>query len=121
MRERIIAYKNPELKALKRKHEEKVFFFLHRSISIKWFQRLIRLGTCPIRVGLILRFKMILEGKDTIILTTSGLSAFSVSRQQKWKGLNALKEEGLIRIESRRGKNPMVTVIDPPADRTEER
>ena len=26
MRERIIAYKNPELKALKRKHEEKVFF-----------------------------------------------------------------------------------------------
>ena len=121
MRERIIAYKNPELKALKRKHEEKVFFFLHRSISIKWFQRLILLGASPIRVGLVLRLKMILEGTDSITLTTIGLSGFGITRQQKWKGLNALKEEGLVRIESRRGKNPRVTVIDPPAPRKEER
>ena len=121
MRERLIGYQDQDLKNLEKKHRQRIRFFLHRSVSMEWFQRLIRLGTCPIRVGLILRLKMILEGKDTITLTTSGLSAFSVSRQQKWKGLNALKEEGLIRIESRRGKNPMVTVIDPPADRTEER
>ena len=114
MRERIIAYKNPELKALKRKHEEKVFFFLHRSVSIEWFQRLIRLGACPIRVGLILRFKMVLEGKETITLTTSGLSTFGISRQQKWKGLRALEKEGLIKIESRPGKNPMVTLVESP-------
>ena len=114
MRERLIAYKNPKLKILKKKHEEKVFFFLHRSVSIEWFQRLIRMGACPIRVGLILRFKMVLEGKETITLTTSGLSTFGISRQQKWKGLRALEKEGLVKIESRPGKNPMVTLVESP-------
>ena len=119
MRERIIAYKNPELKALKRKHEEKVFFFLHRSISMEWFQRLILLGASPIRVGLVLRLKMILEGKDAITLTTRGLLDFGITRQQKWKGLKALREEGLVGIESRPGKNPKVTLIDPPLEKKE--
>ena len=88
---------------------------------MEWFQRLIHLGASPIRVGLVLRLKMILEGTDSVILTTIGLSEFGISRQQKWKGLKALKDEGLIRIDSRPGKNPGVTIIDPPADRKEAR
>ena len=121
MRERLVNYRDPGLKILKENHEKKKRFFLHRSVSMEWFLRLILLRACPLRVGLVLRLKMILEGSDTITLTTSGLSRFGISRQQKWKGLKALKDEGLIRIDSRPGKNPGVTIIDPPADREEAR
>jgi len=121
MRERLVNYRDPGLKILKESHEKKKRFFLHRSVSMEWFSRLILLGVCPIRVGLILRLKMILEGSDTITLTTSGLSSFGISRQQKWKGLKALKEEGLIKIESRAGRNPRVALIEPPAARKEVR
>ena len=86
---------------------------------MEWFSRLILLRACPLRVGLVLRLKMILEGSDTITLTTSGLSRFGISRQQKWKGLKALKEEGLIKIESRAGKNPRVALVDPPTPKKE--
>ena len=116
MRERLVNYRDPGLKILKENHEKKKRFFLHRSVSMEWFSRLILLRACPLRVGLVLRLKMILEGSDTITLTTSGLSRFGISRQQKWKGLKALKDEPLIRIDSRPGKNPGVTIIHPPAD-----
>ena len=117
MRERLIGYQDQDLKNLEKKHRQRMRFFLHRSVSMEWFQRLILLGASPIRVGLVLRLKMILEGTDSITLTTIGLSGFGITRQQKWKGLNALREEGLIRIESRPGKNPRVTLIEPPAAR----
>ena len=121
MRERLVNYRDPGLKILKENHEKKKWFFLHRSVSMEWFSRLILLGACPIRVGLVLRLKMILEGRDTITLTTSGLSSFGISRQQKWKGLKALREEGLIKIESKAGKNPRVTLVDPPTPKKEVR
>ena len=119
MSERLISYQSPLLKNLEMKRRQKMRFFLHRSISMEWFQRLILLGASPIRVGLVLRFKMILEGKDAITLTTRGLSDFGITRQQKWKGLKALREEGLVGIESRPGKNPKVTLIDPPLPKKE--
>ena len=50
-------------------------------------------------------------------ITTSGLLDFGIPRQQKWKGLKALREEGLVGIESRPGKNPKVTLIDPPLEK----
>ena len=121
MRERLIGYKDQDLKNLEKKHRQRMRFFLHRSVSMEWFQRLILLGASPIRVGLVLRLKMILEGKDIITLTTSGLSDFGITRQQKWKGLKALREEGLVGIESRPGKNPKVTLIDPPLEKKEVR
>ena len=117
MRERLIGYQNQDLKILEKKHRQRMRFFLHRSVSMEWFQRLIHLGASPIRVGLVLRLRMILEGTDSVTLTTIGLAGFGITRQQKWKGLNALREEGLIRIESRPGKNPRVTLIEPPAAR----
>jgi len=119
MRERLVNYRDQGLKNLKEKHQNRMRFFLHRSISMEWFSRLILLGVCPIRVGLVLRLKMILEGRDTITLTTSGLSSFGISRQQKWKGLKALREEGLIKIESEAGRNPRVTLVDPPTPKKE--
>ena len=121
MRERLVNYRDPGLKILKENHEKKKRFFLHRSVSMEWFQRLILVGASPIRVGLVLRLKMILERKDIITLTTSGLSDFGITRQQKWKGLKALREEGLVGIESRPGKNPKVTLIDPPLEKKEVR
>ena len=114
MSERLISFQSPLLKNLEMKRRQRMRFFLHRSISMEWFQRLILLGASPIRVGLVLRLKMILEGKDIITLTTSGLSDFGITRQQKWKGLKALREEGLVGIESRPGKNPMVTLVESP-------
>ena len=119
MRERRVNYRDPGLKILKENHEKKKRFFLHRSVSMEWFSRLIVLGVYSIRVGLVLRLKMILEGRDTITLTTSGLSSFGISRQQKWKGLKALREEGLIKIESEAGRNPRVTLVDPPTPKKE--
>ena len=121
MSERLIGYQSPLLKDLEMKRRQRMRFFLHRSVSMEWFQRLILLGASPIRVGLVLRLKMILEGKDIITLTTRGLSDFGITRQQKWKGLKALREEGLVGIESRSGKNPKVTLIDPPLEKKEVR
>ena len=87
MRERLVNYRDPGLKILKENHEKKKRFFLHRSVSMEWFSRLILLGVCPIRVGLILRLKMILEGSDTITLTTSGLSSFASRGSRSGRGL----------------------------------
>ena len=121
MKERLVSYQSPLLKILEINHRQRMRFFLHRSISMEWFHRLILLGASPIRVGLVLRLKMILEGKDIITLTTRGLSDFGITRQQKWKGLKALREEGLVGIESRPGKNPNVTLTAPPLEKKEVR
>jgi hypothetical protein len=47
-----------------------------------------------------------------VTLTSAILRRFSVNRKAKYRGLEALEEAGLIRVERRPKKNPIVTILD---------
>jgi hypothetical protein len=51
------------------------------------------------------------NGGQPIKLTNVALTNAGVSRRQKWRGLPELKQLGLIKIERRRRKSPLVTLL----------
>ena len=110
--EKKVQFIDPRLQERVRRVSEKRAFWLHREISTGWIKALYPMSRSAILVGITLRFLSILTRKNPIKLTTIELSGWGLSRQMKWKGLRELEEGGLIKVQSQRGKNPVVLIID---------
>jgi len=68
---------------------------------------------CAARVGLALWMWMYIRKTDTINFTTKMCKSLGISRKQKYAGLTALEEAGLVRVKRQTGKNPLVTLLPP--------
>ena len=76
------------------------------------FSQLIRLrGTCW-AVYLVIGLRCQLERRRRVVLTSAFLSRFGLTRHDKRRALAALEKAGLIRVEKRDRKNPLVRLCE---------
>jgi len=56
------------------------------------------------------------RGKAAIRLSGARLRELGVDRHAGYRGLSSLEEAGLVRVDRQPGRNPLVTVLEPPQD-----
>ena len=62
-------------------------------------------------VGLLLQFRKLLLGKDSVTLPKEFLSKFGVSRGTKQRALKKLEEAGLVNVTQELGRTPVIAVL----------
>jgi hypothetical protein len=88
--------------------------FIRGPLPLSWWSRACALrGTSPLAVSLAIWFLAGLKGrKDQLMLPTPMSERFHIDRSAKLRGLKALEKAGLIRVQRRGNKNPIVTIIE---------
>jgi len=82
-------------------------------MPLAWFQRACRLPGKAALVAVIVWYRWRLAKSATFVLSQAALGEFGVSRQAKYRALEALEAEGLITVRRRHSRNPEVTVLPP--------
>jgi hypothetical protein len=88
--------------------------FLKGPIPLAWLAPAARLLGRALAVALSVWFESGRKAQRTVHLTGPILARFGVSRKALYHGLRALEAAGLVSVERRAGKNPTVTILDPP-------
>ena len=99
----------PALGSLKR-HKGRQFVM----VPLAWKERLSQaayIGTY--RVALHLLYRDWKEGSRPVLVSNVALAREGVSRWGKWRALRELESLGLVKIERRPRKSPVITVINP--------
>ena len=96
IREKRVAYKHPNLCALQSKQETK--FFLHPRVQLVWIEKAAELGIQALVVGLLLQFRVVLSGSESVTLPKDFLAKFWISRGVKRRALKRLEEAGLVGV-----------------------
>jgi hypothetical protein len=89
--------------------------FLRGPIPLSWLGQACRLtGEKALATALAIWFLVGLrQRKHDLSLSTACLELFGVlNRSAKYRAITALEKAGLIRVERKRGKNPLVTILD---------
>ena len=109
IREKRVAYKHPDLCELQSRQETK--FFLHPRLQLVWIEKAAELGNQALLVGILLQFRVVLSGNESVTLPKDFLAKFWISRGVKQRALKKLEEAGLIRLEQETGRSPLITVL----------
>ena len=109
IREKKLAYKHPELCELQSKQETK--FFLHPKVELVWIEKAAELGIQALVVGLLLQFRVVLSGKESVTLPKDFLANFWISRGVKRRARKNLEKTGLISVEQDTGRSPLITLL----------
>jgi hypothetical protein len=109
IREKRVAYKNPQLEELSLRQESK--FFLHPKVQLVWIEKAAQLGIQTLVVGILLQFRALLSQKTEVTLPQDFLSRFEISRGVKQRALKNLEKAGLILVEQETGRSPSITVL----------
>ena len=80
-------------------------------IPMWWKAKARKLGGTVHWVGDILWHLRGLNRKMTVLLSNAECERWEVSRQAKWRALSTLEEAGLISVERRGNKSPIVTLV----------
>ena len=108
IKEKRVAYKNPQLEELSLRQQSK--FFLHPQIQLIWIEKAAQLGIQALMVGILLHFRAVWCGRDSVTLPKELLDKFRISRGVKQRALRSLEEAGLVSIVSETGRSPVVTL-----------
>jgi DNA-binding transcriptional ArsR family regulator len=99
-----------ELPSVRARRERRFF----PALSEPLFARLIALPGKSLGVYLILLQRSRIEKSNPVTLTSTYLSRFGLTRQDKRRALSVLEGAGLIRVEKRGRKNPLVWLCEEP-------
>ena len=80
-----LAYKHPKLAEITSKQAAK--FFLHPKIEMLWVEKAAQLGLPALMVGMLLHFRSVWCGKDSVTLPKELLDKFHISRGVKQRAL----------------------------------
>lgn len=86
--------------------------FLRGPIPLDWLSTAGSLSGHAIHVGLTLWFEAGLKRDRTVRLRPSVLRRFGVSRWSAYRALKALEQANLVRVNRRRGRSAIVTLLD---------
>ena len=88
--------------------------FIRSRIPLSWLTPACALPGKALATGLALWYLSGLRKgrKDGLRLTTKVLERFHVDRSAKCRALKALEKAGLVRVERKARKNPVVTIVD---------
>jgi hypothetical protein len=92
--------------------------FLRGPIPLFWLTPATRLSGKALALALALWFQSGRKNSREVKLSSRILERFHVNRKALYRGLKALEAVGLVSVAKRRGKNPTVTILDPPAKET---
>ena len=106
--EKKLAYKHPKLAESTSKQAAK--FFLHPKIEMLWIEKAAQLGLPALMVGILLHFRSVWCGKDSVTLPKELLDTFHISRGVKQRALRNLEEAGLVSIVQEIGRSPLITL-----------
>ena len=106
--EKRLAYKHPKLAESTSKQAAK--FFLHPKIEMLWIEKAAQLGIQALVVGILLHFRSVWCGKDSVTLPKELLDKFRISRGVKQRALKSLEEAGLVSIVRETGRSPLITL-----------
>ena len=109
IREKRVAYKNPQLDELSLRQQSK--FFLHPRVQLVWIEKAAELGIQALVVGLLLQFRAVLNGKESVTLPKEFLAKFWISRGVKRRALKRLEEAGLVGVVQEQGHSPVIKVL----------
>ena len=106
--EKRLVYKHPKLAEITSKQAAK--FFLHPKIEMLWVEKAADLGIQALMVGILLHFRSVWCGKDSVKLPKELLDKFHISRGVKQRALKSLEEAGLISVFQETGRSPLITL-----------
>lgn len=87
--------------------------FVKGPLPLNWLSSACKLrGKSPLTVALAILFEVGRRKSNEIVLTTAICERFGVNRKAKYRGLSALEAAGLILVNRRPRKNPILTVLD---------
>ena len=107
-KEKKLAYKHPKLAEITSKQAAK--FFLHPKIEMLWVEKAAQLGIQALVVGMLLHFRSVWCGRDSVTLPKELLDKFQISRGVKQRALRSLEGAGLVSIVQETGLSPVVTL-----------
>jgi hypothetical protein len=88
--------------------------YVRGPIPLSWLSKAGEIGGKALAVALAIRFH---SGRQryarTVAVSNELVEQFGVTRKSKYAALDALEEAGLIRVDQRPKKTPVVTIIDP--------
>ena len=83
------------------------------NIPIPWLKKIYVLSGASLRVALIIwRTYKVNGSQDTFKLTKKFCEPFGISRYQRFRGLKGLEEAGLIEVDQKSGRAPVVTLLN---------
>ena len=106
--EKKLAYKHPKLAESTSKQAAK--FFLHPKIEMLWVEKAAQLGLPALMVGILLHFRSVWCGRESVTLPKELLDKFRISRGVKQRALKSLEEAGLVSIVQETGHSPLITL-----------
>ena len=86
--------------------------FLRGPISMTWLETAAKLPGRALHVALAIRHQSALERSSTVALSNKHCAALGVDRDAKRRGLAALQSDGLVIVERKPGRKPVVTLIE---------
>ncbi len=86
--------------------------FLKGPIPWDWLDQAARQPGKALHVAIALWFLAGVKRTRTVALSGSVLSGLSVKRHSGYRGLTALEQAGLVRVERHPGRNPIVTILE---------
>ena len=107
--EKKLAYKHPKLAEITSKQAAK--FFLHPKIEMLWIEKAVQLWNQALLVGILLQFRVVLSGNESVTLPKDFLAKFWISRGVKRRALKRLEEAGLVGVVQEQGHSPLITVL----------
>ena len=83
------------------------------SIPIQWLKQIYVLPGASLKVALILwRTYRMENSQNTFKLTKKYCEPFGISRYQRFRSLKKLEEAGLIKVDQKPGRAPVVTMLN---------
>lgn len=99
----------PERRVIPRQKSKK---FLKGPVPLSWLMVAAQLSGKSLAVGIALWFRSGLERSNQVQLPTTLLNLFGIDRHAKARALDSLEKASLIAVERRKGKNPIVTLLE---------
>ena len=90
--------------------------FLKGPIPRRWLERAAQQPGKALHVAVELWFWAGIKNSREVSLSISKMSVLGVKRDAGYRGLAALEETGLVSVVRHRGRKPIVTLLDGPAD-----
>ena len=90
--------------------------FLKGPVPLDWLAKAACCGTRALHVGIILWYRVGLEGSRSSSTKIPGYVAknFGLDRHAKTRGLRALEKAGLVTVKRETGRSPVVTLLEAP-------
>ena len=106
--EKRLVYKHPRFAEITSKQAAK--FFLQPKIEMLWVEKAAQLGLPALMVGILLHFRSVWCGRDSVTLPKELLDKSNISRGVKQRALRSLEEAGLVSIVQETGRSPLITL-----------